>query len=305
VADEQALYDSAPSFADLLPWVEYLPASQSMLLDDGVSLAAFFTLTPIGTEGREAQWLRQVRDALENALQDSFDEHDDCPWVIQLYAQDETDWDAYLHDLRAYVQPRAQDSAFTEFYLRSFQHHLTAIAKPAGLFDDHVVTQLPWRGQTRRVRLVVYRRASQPAGKRGPSPEQALTTVCERLLGGLSNAGVAAKRLDAPEIHAWLLRWFHPHPALLGPSAEDRESFYRVVAHPPATEEDELDLFNGTDFAQSLFFGEPRSDVATGTWHLDGMPHRVIVVDRLRLPPRIGHLTGETPKRWRLAQRGL
>ena len=55
-ADEQALYDVAPSFVALLPWVEYLPDSQCMLLEDGVSVAAFFELTPLGTEGREAAW---------------------------------------------------------------------------------------------------------------------------------------------------------------------------------------------------------------------------------------------------------
>lgn len=71
VADEQALYEVGPSFVDLLPWVEYLSDSQCMLLEDGESVAAFFELTPIGTEGRDAHWLTQVRDALENALQDS------------------------------------------------------------------------------------------------------------------------------------------------------------------------------------------------------------------------------------------
>ncbi len=29
LADEQALYDVSPSFADLLPWVEYLPESSA------------------------------------------------------------------------------------------------------------------------------------------------------------------------------------------------------------------------------------------------------------------------------------
>ncbi|MCF5019519.1 TraC family protein, partial [Pseudomonas lactis] len=128
-ADEQALYDVAPSFADLLPWVEYLPDSKCMLLEDGVSVAAFFELMPVGTEGREAAWLAQARDALENALQDSFDELDESPWVMQLYAQDETDWNPYLASLRSYLQPRAQGSAFSEFYLRFFGHHLRAVAK--------------------------------------------------------------------------------------------------------------------------------------------------------------------------------
>ncbi|HMT38579.1 MAG TPA: TraC family protein, partial [Thermomonas sp.] len=50
-ADLQALYGVAPSFADLLPWVEYLPGSKSLLLEDGQSVAAFFELAPVGTEG--------------------------------------------------------------------------------------------------------------------------------------------------------------------------------------------------------------------------------------------------------------
>jgi hypothetical protein len=75
----KALYGVAPSFADLLPWVEYLPGSKSMLLEDGQSVAAFFELAPVGTEGREMAWLWQARDALENALQDSFDELDENP----------------------------------------------------------------------------------------------------------------------------------------------------------------------------------------------------------------------------------
>ena len=184
-ADHDALYGVAPSFADLLPWVEYLPGSKCMLLEDGQSVAAFFELAPVGTEGREMAWLWQARDALENALQDSFDELDDNPWVVQLYAQDEADWDNYLRSLANYLQPRAQGSAFSDFYLRFFAHHLRAIAKPGGLFEDTTVTRLPWRGQVRRVRMVVYRRTSAaPTPRRGQSPEQALTTISDRLPAG-------------------------------------------------------------------------------------------------------------------------
>ncbi|EMC2290424.1 conjugative transfer ATPase [Salmonella enterica] len=296
LADEQALYDVSPSFADLLPWVEYLPESRCMLLEDGVSVAAFFELMPIGTEGREASWLAQIRDALENALQDSFDELDESPWVVQLYAQDDADWNRYLSTLENYLQPRARESEFTKFYLRFFGHHLRAVSRQGGLFEDRTVTRLPWRGQTRRVRLVVYRRVGNAPARRGQSPEQALNVVCERLAGGLANAGVQAHRLDAAAIHAWLLPWFNPGPALLGPTDEDRERFYRLASYPEDTEEGELELASGTDFAQRLFFGQPRSDVENGLWFFDGMPHRTIVLDRLRTPPATGHLTGETRK---------
>ncbi len=105
-----------------------------------------------------------------------------------------------------------------------------------------------------------------------------------------------ARRLGAADIHAWLLRWFNPNPTLLGATAEDRERFYALTRYPEEREEGEIELASGTDFAQRLFFGQPRSDVPNGLWFFDGMPHRVIVMDRLRTPPVTGHLTGETRK---------
>ncbi|WP_201491387.1 conjugative transfer ATPase [Pseudomonas paracarnis] len=295
-ADEQALYAKAPSFVDLLPWVEFLPDSQCLLLEDGESVAAFYELTPVGTEGREASWLKTVRDALENALQDSFDELEDQPWIVQLYAQDETDWDDYMQKLKAYIQPRAQGTAFTEHYLQLFEQHLQAISKPGGLFEDTAVTKLPWRGQTRKVRMLVYRRSQRTPSRRGQSSEQALNSICDRLVAGLNNAGVKSRRMCGASIHNWLLRWFNPNPRLLGDTAEARKAFYQLAALSENEFSDDLELAGGTDFAQRLFFEQPRSDAQQGLWYLDEMPHRVVVLDRLRSPPATGHLTGETTR---------
>lgn len=296
LADEAKLYEVGPSFVELLPWVEFLNDQQVMLLDDGQSVAAFYELMPIGTEGREASWLKKVRDALENALQDSFDEEENNPWVIQLYAQDETAWDSYLATLKNYVRERAKDSAFTQEYLRLFEKHLYAISKQGGLFDDNTVTKLPWRGQTRRVRLVVYRRVGNGSQRRDSPPTQALNRVCDRLIGGLSNAGVTANRLDAAAIYHWLLRWFNPNPSQLGTTLIDKERFYQLVAYPTDTPQGEIELASGTDFSQRLFFNKPRSDLQQGLWFFDHWPHRVLVLDRLRSVPAIGHITGETKK---------
>ena len=49
-------------------------------------------------------------------------------------------------------------------------------------------------------------------------------------------------------------------------------------------------------FSQNLFYREPLSDTDKGLWYFDGMPHRVIILDRLRDAPKTGHLTGETRK---------
>src|SRR3546814_16541195 len=120
-----------------------------------------------------------------------------------------------MQTLRDYVQPRARGTAFTEFYLRFFGHHLRAVAKPGGLFEDTVVTRLRWRGQTRRVRMVVYRRATGQASRRGQTPEQMINIVCDRLCGGLANAGIQDRRMNAAGVHEWLLRGFNPLPTLI------------------------------------------------------------------------------------------
>ena len=296
-ADVAKLYNVNPSFVDLLPWVDYLHGEKAMLLEDGVSRAAFFELTPIGTEGRDPEWLRKARDALENALQDSFDELETSPWVVQMYAQDETSWDEYLQQLHDYIQPRAKGTAFTELYLKLFKKHLEAISKPGGLFEDTKVSQLPWRGQQRRVRIVIYRRAKAGSDVRGQEPAPYLKVICDRLMGGLANAGIKAKRMDGQAIRHWLVHWFNPRPDHLGPTDADIRRFYDLVCdEAPTTEEGELPLASGTDFSQNLCYREPLSDVEKGLWYFDGMPHRVVMLDRLREPPKTGHLTGETRK---------
>src|SRR3546814_17472819 len=97
----------------------------------------------------------------------------------------------------------------------------------------------------------VYRRTSAAqTSRRGQSHEQALTTICDRLAGGLANAGVKARRLGAADIHAWLLRWFHTTPPLLGATSEDREPFYAMSRYPEGRVEGQTPPLSGTNIPQ-------------------------------------------------------
>ncbi len=293
LADEAAQYAHNPSFADHLPWVEYLEDEQCFLLDDNRSVGAVFELQPIGTEGREPEWLMAARDALEDALQDSFDELDQAPWVVQFFCQDDSDFAPYLDRLERYIAPRARGTPFTQAFLASIQRHLDAIAKPGGLFNDHVVSHLPWRGSNRRIRLVVYRWLGEQADDDGQSPTQRLSRTCDRLVASLQACGVCPRRLTGRDFYAWLLPWFNPSPAL---TDESPAAFYRRVPYPETEDDEELPLPFDHDFAERLIFQEPRSDSEQGLWYFDQQPHGVMVVDKLRRPPHIGQLTGETRK---------
>ncbi|MBD2786693.1 TraC family protein, partial [Xenorhabdus sp. 3] len=86
--DEAAIYRANPSIIDYLPWVEYLADAQCLLLDDGISVGAVYRIDPIATEGRPVARLLEIRDQLEDAIQDSLEEDDISPWVVQFFCQD-------------------------------------------------------------------------------------------------------------------------------------------------------------------------------------------------------------------------
>jgi hypothetical protein len=87
LARVRAMYHRPPSFTDLLPWLDYDPATRVFLLADGRGLGALFELRPAGCEARPEAWLADFRDKLQGVLC-SLPEADP-PWVLQLFVQDE------------------------------------------------------------------------------------------------------------------------------------------------------------------------------------------------------------------------
>lgn len=164
--DEAKIYHASPSIIDYLPWVEFLDEEECLLLEDGISVGAVYDVTPVATEGRTNDRLEQIRDTVEDALQDSFDEYDENPWVVQFFCQDEDDAEAYLDHLRGYVKPHAQRTVFTEAWLGEMARHIRSISRPEGLFTDALITGQPWRGQQRRTRMVIYRWLGKSASRK-------------------------------------------------------------------------------------------------------------------------------------------
>ncbi|HFQ3056607.1 TPA: conjugative transfer ATPase [Enterobacter hormaechei] len=283
-SEEAKLYETAPSIIDHIPWGEYLPEHQCILLDDGVSVGAVYEIIPVGTEGRPDSRLEEIRDVVENALQDSLPELDTHQWVVQFYCQDESDLMVYMDKIRGYVKPRAQGTDFTDAWLREQARHLQNVATEKGLFVDEAVTGAPWRGQIRRTRMVIYRWVESPY--RDPmAPEVLLKQVCDRLTAAVSGAGIQCQRQNGEQIHSWLLRWFNPEPTWV-----DKATLYRCARHTDDAP-GELPLLN--DFSESLWFTRPRSDAEKGVWWFDDVAHRAVPVARLRSAPTTGHLTGE------------
>ncbi|WP_425432430.1 conjugative transfer ATPase [Haemophilus paracuniculus] len=283
-----AQYQPRDSFVDKLAWTEFLDDQKALLLEDGRSVGAVFELTVVGTEGRSADFLENVRTQVCNAIQDSFAELDAHPWVVQFYCQDDEMAAEYSEILRQYVHPRARGSAFTEQWLTNMERHLKAVSKPGGLFEDKEITGTQWRGQQRRTRMVIYRYVD-----RHTELDQALeelNATCESATNALLSAGVRSNRLDGKAIHQWLLRWFNPKPQ----DYDDAEDFYKTAHYTIKASGNPNDLYLANDFAETLFVNPPRSE--NEYWYFDEQPHEVVVVDSIRRAPEIGHLTGEVPR---------
>lgn len=287
VKDEQQVYHANPSIIDYLPWAEFLDREQCILLDDGVSVGAVFDITPVATEGRTDDRLEQMRDTVEDALQDSFDEHDENPWVVQFFCQDENNVDAYLDRLRGYIKPHAQGSQLSESWLKETERHMRGIARPEGLFKDTLITDQPWRGQQRRTRMVVYRWIGK--GNTDPMPPIAmLNQTCERVTGALNGAGVVCVRQNGGQVHDWLLRHFNPSPEWV-----NKGTLYRDAAYFDSRDTPEGAMPVQNDFAETLLFTPPVSDPDQGVWWFDNQAYCAIPVEKLRRPPEPGTITGE------------
>src|SRR3569833_1881293 len=134
-ADLRRQYRRPPSLVGHLPWLEYLPAPQCFLLEDGRSVGALFELEQVACEARPDRFLKTLRDTLQNAITHSIPEEDN-PWVLQCYLQDEPDLTAVHAAMRDYVQPVVQGSAYTEHYL--------ALRAQRGGGRECYVRMVPW-----------------------------------------------------------------------------------------------------------------------------------------------------------------
>ncbi|MCY3813518.1 MAG: conjugative transfer ATPase [Gammaproteobacteria bacterium] len=273
-----SMYRPARSFVDHLPWAEALDDG-TILLEDGRSVGAAWEIGPRGTEGRGGAWLADVRDGLHDVLQDSFEELDASPWVVQTFTWREPDLSAAAAAFSAYAAEHAGDGPFTAGYAAILADHYRGVAKPGGLFADRL-SQTRWAGARQRTVVTLHRwgRDAAPAG------EGALVLEAGgKLMGALEGLGVRQRRLTAAEVHAWLTRWFNAWTHL---TPDDPAAFAREFL------DDGLPY--GDAFADSLFYSHPRSDAERGAWLFDKTAMRVLTVEGLRRPPAIGHVTGET-----------
>lgn len=277
------------SFADMLPYLEYLDHHGTFLLEDGFSQAAVLSITPIPTEGRSHQQLHELCDQLELTLSKAFTGGvtGDTEWILQTYSFMDDDLYRYIRDVRAHIKnPEIADSEWTQHYLDVMEKHFRGVNNPEGIFKDDMVTGKQWRGQIRRTYAVIYRRCSQ-AERNDPefNPTEQVQRVADQFSKLLINSPAKVRRVDGAEFFTWMTDWMNPNPGLTG---GDREALYKAFSYLPPE-----DRPYGYNLTEAILHSEPISDPKNRCWWFDDQPHRFIRIKGLRGKAKVGQMTGE------------
>lgn len=277
------------SFADMMPYMEYLDNHGTFLLEDGFSQAAVLSITPIPTEGRGPEQLKELCDQLELTLSKAFTGGvtGDTEWIMQTYSFMDDDLYRYIKDVRAHISnPEISESEWTEHYMNVMERHFRGVNNPEGIFKDDMVTGKQWRGQIRRTYAVIYRRCSQTERNDVDfNPTEQVQRVTDQFTKLLANSPAKVRLVDGAEFFTWMTDWLNPNPGLTG---GDREALYKAFSYlPPA------DRPYGYNLTEAILHSEPISDPDNRCWWFDDMPHRFIRIKGLRGKAKVGQVTGE------------
>lgn len=274
------------SFTDRLPWMEYLPDDQAMLLEDGESVGAAYEIIPAGSEGRDDSFKLSVLEQTLNLIAFTIPEKSKNPWVLQIYVNDEFDLAGDAKAVADYRHgPAAEGSQFSDHWCNDVMwRHYQRVCRTGGIFKDSM-SEARWRGRVRKMRLVISRRCASENWRDGMSPLTDLEALCDKLELEMSNSGIRFRRYNGKDYYYWLLRWFNPAPQITGGSEND------LVALAPYPGDDDLPF--GRDFSEMLCLSPPRADADRGIIYFDDQPCKILTTLGLRKTPNVGHFTGE------------
>ena len=278
-------YEKAQSLIDRgrLPWKGFDTKNKFVILEDGVSVGAIYELFDISCEGRSAEYLMEIQKKIRSIFY-SMKYFREAPWVIQFYVSDDPNVMHLPRKTQKALPKEIRDSKISHYFFAQLEKHLQKISSPEGAFFDSRVSGSMFRGRTRRIRMVIYRKV--PAGTKSVgvrTPTDELKALCKILEEQMANAQLKMIRYRGQDFYLWMLKWFNPNP-----SRYSLEKLQELFPYP-----DESDIPYGWDFAEQVFKSMPESDAKNGVWLFDNKPHYYMHADKLSRAPKIGQLTAE------------
>lgn len=255
-------YTVPPSFASHLPWVDIDDNDGIVELEDGRSVGAFFSITPVSTEDKKQKNLNKIVKNLTNTFGSLSQGGDDNPWIIQIFARDVDNFGDVVSQLKA--KARVKD-AFTDAVLAEDAKHFSFIGREQGIFS---VDNRPWRGRDRQVIIAIYRwLPKDTTNERVRKNIKQLKALQRRLLlpSSFKDYGVSITKAYGEDVFNWLAPFLNPSPM------RGESHFYRKQFSP-------IDR----DYSERLLRSRVTADLDNGLWWFKGeknIANRVVELD--------------------------
>lgn len=285
--DIQRQYEVRTSIADRLPWLEWSDQENIVLLEDLKSCGALLEIQDISTEAKPEEMIEEVHKNVKGVFQSVVPLEDNDPWIVQIYIQDDLTLDPLYRRLEDYVKDK--NDPLTKKYLEVMERHFKLLGREGGMFRDPL-SDLNFRGRTRRIRLAVYRRyedeknsQKNKKNKKKFDVVNELKVVTETLITQLRQGGMNVRRLQGKHFYEWLVRWFNPKPII---TEGDQDDLLKAYPYPSLLEKP-----HGWNFCQNVFFDTVKDE--EGAWVFDGIKHKVMVFQDLQDQLDIGVISRE------------
>ena len=128
---------TSASFADLL-FPKAVLGSEMILMKDLCSVGRLFDLTPVHTEGRPDNIIRDIHQRLMPLLRDVFPQNQHRPWIAQFFVYDRHHLDDDFQALEQYLNPSVRSSVYSQHWLEVLREHYKDACEKDGFFFDSV-----------------------------------------------------------------------------------------------------------------------------------------------------------------------
>lgn len=289
-ADAARGYKEMKSIAGYMPYLDTVDDNK-ILLSDGRTLAAVYSLTSIPTEARSDELMEQFAKGLNQFICNTFEEDSTAPWSVSFYCWNDR---ASFYDLvdetydyarKVHAARDAELTPYTHWFMKKlWEPHIKTMMSGNGLFTDPL-SDMPWVGKRRRAYLVFYRKQSGATRRRNWTAETELENQCKKVEQMIRGAGVKCQRLGGEAIRNWLFRWFNPRPKA---TDGDTEALLKKFPYIPETQR-----MAEYDLATDVMTSDVRTCNKTKHWYFDGMPHTVLSIEKLESVPVVGQTSAE------------
>ncbi len=281
-AIQRAYLQSRPSFADQLSVVDFSDQHNVFLLEDGLSLGSGFEIGDIAADGVNEKSLESVFQRVMDVFSYVLPLDETNPWILQVYVNDEFSLKSTFDFYKEHINKELLDSPYTQTYLTQLERLYQKATSQKGLFFDPM-SDLPYRGKLRRIRMVIYKRYSH----KKDLPKRAVVlrehlSIRRRIVKKFQNAGIDIGVLTGSHFYNWWVRWFNPEPKL------GQGSLEKLLQNYPYPENNKPANFS---FSQNVFYNYPRTD--SKNLYFDERAHRVLFFDSLAKLPEIGCVSRE------------